>query len=471
MRFSWTHGIGLPQFQHLKSISRHLEGRINITASRGKNWKVSYQLHEPARQLAFERSPDKSRSIKWITDREFEIITTEHGEIARRRDGGTFTEVSFTVTPAYATLPKDYAPFSPFGDGSTLFHTGRFFACTDVCPDDPKWSMRVTIADRRHILLNGERQARQAAWVDSGSGRNIYIGETQPVETQDVITVLDRSLPSSIHKQLVDQLPRFMRYFSAHLGELPLKPMLFASYDASHRDGWGRQGGTLPGQVFTHFYGKNWPEQMAKPDFANDLARHFAHEAAHLYQRQIFSDDSRDAWIHEGAAEAFAALAMRASGSAAGAFVESRIETAEKNCVKHLGSRTIQEAINASDFDAAYSCGLILNLSIDAVVRRASPRSDGLFAVWRDYIGRTAGKDDVSEKDFLASLTTIGGRGLAESVRRAVRVQNPDLHELAAIARSGAAKTSGISLEQTGLQETVFFSTSGFISGPLINIA
>ena len=41
------------------------------------------------------------------------------------------------MSPTYSRLPKDYAPFSPFGDGGMLFHTGRLFACVhfDLYPD------------------------------------------------------------------------------------------------------------------------------------------------------------------------------------------------------------------------------------------------------------------------------------------------------------------------------------------------
>lgn len=405
---------------------------ISIAAARAQDWTVSYRSEKPMRQLVFARSPDDSRSAEWRTPPEFEIVSTPEGEIARRRNGRPFTKVSFHVTPAYATLPKDYAPFSPFGDGGMLFHTGRFFACADACPDDPKWPMRLSVPDKSQILLNGERKARQATWIDRDSGRNVYIGEAQPIETQELLAVLDKALPPSIREQLVDQLPRFMRHFSARLGELPAKPMLFASYDLSHAKGWGRQGGTLPGQVFTHFYGGKWPEEMSKPNFANDLAWHFGHEAAHLYQGQIFSEDSRDAWIHEGAAEAFAVLALQASEPAIGAFVASKIRKAQADCTTSLGNRSIREAIGAGDFDVAYSCGLVLNLAIDAAVRRISPESDGLYAVWRDYIARVSTKSDVSEEDFLASLASTGSRELAESVRRVTRAQAPYLEKLAA---------------------------------------
>lgn len=406
---------------------------------------MNYQFHKPVRHLDFARSPDKSRATTWAVGDEFEIVATGHGEVARRRDGGSFTEVTMLVPPVYVKLLKDYAPFSPFGDGSTLFHTGRFFACADVCQDNAEWSMKLTVDDGRHILLDGKRRTRQVSWTDSGDGRNVYVGETQPLETRHFIAVLDGALPSSIRVPLTDQLPQYMHYFAERLDELPSRLVLFASYDASHTGGRGTQGGTLPGQVFTHFYGKKYAEEMAKPNFANELAWFFAHEAAHLYQRQIFSKNLEGYWIHEGGAEAFAALAIRAGDSTANAFVDSRIEAARIKCAKSLKDRTVQEAINGDDFDAAYSCGLIINLAIDTALRRDARGTDGLYTVWRDYIARSAGKDKADEQDFLDSLARIGGIELADSVRRVVRTRSLDLDPsgpLAFLDRRQAADTS-----------------------------
>lgn len=418
---------------------------ISIKAYPDRDWEVNYQFHKPVRQLDFARSPDKSRATTWTVGDEFEIVSTGHGEVARRQDGGSFTEVTMLVPPVYVKLLKDYAPFSPFGDGSTLFHTGRFFACADVCQDNAEWSMKLTVDDGRHILLDGKRMTRQANWTDSGDGRNVYVGETQPFETQHFIAVLDGALPSSIRVPLINQLPQYMQYFAERLDELPSRLVLFASYDASYMGGRGVQGGALPGQVFTHFYGKKYAEEMAKANFANDLAWFFAHEAAHLYQRQIFSADLEGYWIHEGGAEAFAAMAIRAGHSTANAFVDSRIETARMKCAKSLKDRTVQEAINGGDFDAAYTCGLILNLAIDAALRRDAPDKDGLYAVWHDYIARSAEKDKVDEQDFLDSLARIGGIELADSVRRAVRTRSLDLDPSGPLAFLDGRQAAGTS--------------------------
>ena len=106
---------------------------ILVTALRGMQWQVRYDFAQPVDKLEFKSSPDDSRGRTWLPDQGFEIVTTDRGEVARRKDGAQFRTVRFRMSPTYSYLPKEYAPFSPFGDGGMLFHTGRFFACPDRC--------------------------------------------------------------------------------------------------------------------------------------------------------------------------------------------------------------------------------------------------------------------------------------------------------------------------------------------------
>jgi hypothetical protein len=140
-----------------------------------------------------------------------------------------------------------------------------------------------------HIIVNDKRVKGRASWIDKDDGRVVYIGATEPLATPELIAVIDGALPEAVRTQLFEQLPAFMQHFAVELDPLDERPMLFVSYDLSHPKGWGRQGGVLPGQIFIHFYGNHWREEVKQPSFANDLAWHFAHEAAHLFQRHLYA--------------------------------------------------------------------------------------------------------------------------------------------------------------------------------------
>ena len=396
---------------------------ILVTALRGMQWQVRYDFARPVDKLEFKSSPDDSRGRTWLPDQGFEIVTIDRGEVARRKDGAQFSSVRFRMSPTYSYLPKEYAPFSPFGDGGMLFHTGRFFACQDRCPDDASWSMYLWAATDDQIILDSKVVKAEAHWVDRGDGRSVYIGKNVPQQTDDFIAVLDTALPERIRSQLLTQLPEFMHLFSGKLGALPTRPMLFVSYDVSHPKGWGRQGGVLPNQVFIHFYGSKWPAEMEKPDFANDLAWHFAHESAHLYQRRT-ATTAGDDWITEGSAEAFAATALRAD---AGAYVQSAEEKARGECREQLKGRSVQDAIAAGTSDAAYSCGMLINLAVDSKVRLATKR-DGIYAVWSNYLRRPSNKGSVvSRAAYLEAVSAVGDADIAAWVQKAVAEQGANL--------------------------------------------
>lgn len=402
-----------------------LSPNIDIKPLQRGNWIVTYSLANPANQLTFHRSPDKSRSGRWVAPAGFEIINTAQGEVLRRVDQRSFDRVRLQVPAVYRDLPKDYAPFAIFGGGGTLFHTGRFFVCANVCSGDPKWRMRLQAGPSRRIIINGAVLQNSASWIDGDSGRYVYLGNQEPVSTPHFVTVIDQQLPLKVRQQLLEQLPRFMDDLAGRLGPLNERPMLFASYDPQHKPGWGRQGGTLPGQVFTHFYGGRWAGEMEKPNFANDLAWHLAHEAAHLHQRDAFRGKKEDAWIHEGAAEAMAAIVLRGQSPSAAEFAARKIRQAKVDCATSLRGRTIRSTLAAGEFSVSYSCGLILNLAIDKATQSAS-REGGLFAVWRHFIASKSG--DGAEAGYLQSVAATGGAQAAESIRRAANSTQPSLN-------------------------------------------
>lgn len=399
---------------------------VEIVAARDGAWTAEWRAPSPTSRLVFARSTDDQRVRDWTAvDPAFEIVRAgEDGEAVRRKDGRPFRTVRLRMSARYAELPKDYAPFSPFGDGGLLFHSGRFFACTGPCPDGARWPMRLDAGGRR-VLLDGREHRGVARWTDRDSGRNVYLGDASPVETPELLAVIDRALPAAIREPLKAQLPRFMRRFEGELGALPDRPMLFASYDLAHAPGWGRQGGALPGQVFVHFYGAVWPEKAAAADFAEDLAWLFAHEAAHLYQG-AGTGDTIDAWIHEGAAEALAAVALGDEGGQPARFARAETERAVTLCERDREGESMHAAVKAGRFDAAYTCGLLVNLALDRVLSKGAAPGTGLYALWRDYLARIEGGAPAGEATYLAAVAAAGGEPLAEAARRAVHDATPD---------------------------------------------
>src|SRR4030095_16619890 len=113
-------------------------------------------------------------------------------------------------------------------------------------------------------------------------------------------------------------------------------------------------------------------------------------------------------------------MALRADASA---YVQSNQEEALGKCREFLKGRSVHDAIAAGTYDAAYSCGMLINLAIDSKVRLAT-KHDGLYAVWRNYLQRASNHGNVvSTAAYLEAVSGVGDAGIAQWVQKAVADQ------------------------------------------------
>ncbi len=365
------------------SVAAAVEIDTRIQKSSDGSWSVHYELSEPVLRLQFVRQPDTSRQTRWysLTDQVVLESTDDEGFILHS-SGKLFSTAVFRLTPTYTTLPKDYAPFSPYSDGGMLFHSGRFFVCAERCDGTQnEWRISVKVPDGDNIVIDGEVRHGVAVWVDSDSGRNVYVGPSRPVIDDNVISVIDPGLPQSLKSALSVFLPQLMHYFSEHYGDLDSRPMLFASRSETTNGRYGQQGGVLPQQVFMHWYG---PELESRLE-PLDVFWFFAHEIAHLYQKDAGRTEPASAlWIHEGAAEFMASLAVRRLMPDSEAYLKMRMQKARESCIEGLAMHSLQESVNRQRFDLYYSCGLLLHAAIDRAMSHEADQSQ-FHQLWQAY--------------------------------------------------------------------------------------
>lgn len=384
-------------------------------------WSATYTLAAPAMALRFTRNPGDSRRPRWKLPEGFEIAHEDGVDLLRRRDGAAFAAVTASVPARYVMLPKEYAPFSPFTDGGLLVHTGQFHACAGRgdCPDTARWDLAVIPPEGARAIAHGVVGAR-ADFADGGDGTNVYVGAAEPLASADFVAVIDRRLPDTVRTALDRLLPPLMREFGARLVPPPRTPMLFASLDphASSDSGLHVQGGVLPGQVFMHLHSGDW-SQTTEQRVVDFLPWFFAHEAAHLFQHAgdgCAAHDPQQSWIHEGGADAFAALSVARFGGTR-EYVEKRVGQAVDLCAKglrELGDRSLNASGEAGAFDNYYQCGLLMHLAVDAEVRRASRGRRDLFDVWADFLGRVRTGAPWNQDEFVAAARRAGASGSAD---------------------------------------------------------
>jgi hypothetical protein len=404
----------------------------------GDVWRVTYTLVQPAAALRFtreDRAGNRARTWRAVDDG-FELVQVDGVETMRRVDGAAFITARFDVPPLYMPLDKDYAPFSPFGDGGLLIHTGRFHACAGACAEVPGWRFTVEPPAGRHVIHEGRVSAEAVTFEDHDSGTKLYVGAAEPVETEHVVAVIDEAFLPLARRQLESLLPRLMAFYAHALGALPSRPMLFASHDAAHPGGdYGFQGGTLPGQVFVHLYGRH--DNLDHDDFAARMNWFFAHEAAHLYQHYALASDPGQAWIHEGGAEALAAIALLRFGLLDTHGLRTRVQPALQQCAAGIGDHPLNESAANGTFANYYSCGLLMHLAVDAAARRRSDGDCDLLCVWRAFQDRVSAGEPWNQQVFLDVVATHAGRDVAAFLREAADTAQADA---AAFLQAGLRK-------------------------------
>src|SRR6185503_4914726 len=158
-----------------------------------------------------------------------------------------------------------------------------------------------------HVVVGGRVERGVAAFLDSlDDGTYAYIGTAKPIETPDVLAIVDSSMPAWLRELFDRNLPALFHEYAKRFGTaLPWKPVVLFSFDSSGT-GYSSGGGTLTGLISMVLTGSAWrtPSRTAMEQGFHLIA----HESAHLWNGQLVSNanSGRGAWMHEGSADAMA---------------------------------------------------------------------------------------------------------------------------------------------------------------------
>lgn len=413
---------------------------IRLSPDKAGYWRADYTLDHPASALRFVRPSDGRRATRVrILDPGFVWARDGEDDLIIRADGTSFDSVSITEATSYDLPGKDYLSFAQFGDGGLLIYSGRFHACAEHCPLDASGNhapFPMTIdpgaaqfRDGNRIIAHGRISDEPVSFHDIADGTKIYVGSGRIRKNAHYLSVIDEALPDIVRRDLDELFPVLMDYFAERLGPPAHTPMLFVSYNVPGRivRGSSIKGGALPQQVFMHFEGARTASFAYSRDFRPFIAWFFAHEAAHLHQfGREYQRHQADSWIHEGGAEALAALALGEIGIDPRDIAERISEKAGK-CADALSHGPLSRAHERQDFDAFYTCGLTAFLSLhDALAKTDSD----LFAFWRAFSAAVmqgapwtrdsllrAAREAGIDQETLDFLTTLTGDDAAPPTR------------------------------------------------------
>jgi hypothetical protein len=388
------------------------------------SWLVTYKTQTPVKQLTFKSSPNNSRSTRWVaTENEYAIFYQGSVEYIRRKDGGNFTHVTFILTPTYTSLPKEYAPFSPFTDGGLLFHSGRFFVCSKTCDSKiNQWGLNLRAPAAKNIIINGMVRNNEVTWQSKNEGEKVYVGPGIPLQNDHFIAVIDNGLPTKIKTYLNTYLPLLMKQYFDYFGIQQEKPMIFASYSNTEDGTYGNQGGVLPNQVFMHWYGKESNIRMDE----NNILWFFSHEIAHLYQGSAAQiTDVGNAWIHEGSAEFMASVSLEKLLPQSRDFISHKINEAKLNCLKELEGYSLVNSAKRQKFELYYTCGLIITQAIHREANKLNSKVN-IFTIWKSFQNKVKVGEAASSKSFLASVKPFVSEVFLENLQKLILPENKE---------------------------------------------
>jgi len=394
---------------------------IQLSKNSKAEWRLSYHLPQKVKQLHFIRNPNDARTKRWFSETSgMEIVFINGQEIIRHKDGKSFSQVQFKLTPTYTHLPNDYAPFMNFSDGGIAVYSGRYFVCLETCEQAiNSWSFTLNAQDNDTIISKGKLTIGSASWNDNNSGHNVYIGPQKPIESSHFHGIIDPVLPKIIVEKLNHNLPQLMDFFATKLGTIEQKPLVFASFEQRTDGSQGNQGGTLPNQVFMFWYGGDIKQRVKADYFLDSLLWFYAHEAAHFFQQGKF--DNQHAWIHEGSAELMAFLAINKIMPASQTYANLKFETSNRKCKKTRKEISLATATENGQFQMHYECGLIMLKALHEDLIINDTKSDGIYELWRLYLSAIEEGNPASIDTFLNQIKKLLGNERASQIEDYVK--------------------------------------------------
>lgn len=403
--------------------------RTIIERDAANNWKVTYVSSSLIEKLVFNSSPDDSRIRRWKPlDDNISISMVDGVETIQHLNAERFKNASFSLTPTYVSLPKEYAPFSPFSDGGMVLYSGRFFVCPDRCVSTGlSFKFQLVSEKQDNIIVNGQVRKGKASWIDQMEGQKVYVGSAVPIESDDIYAIVDKGLPESLINALNQQIPSLMSSFAERFGKPKTKPTLFVSHHSeAHEGGYGSQGGVLPNQVFMHWYG----EDSVKSINTYRTNWFITHEIAHLYQGKGFTPtQNKDHWLSEGHAEYMAYLSLYNAGDMSRQYADETFEKNKQKCIEASVEESFGERIGRGEYRVLYQCGMLIWQSLDSELKRLSSTKtvDDLWTLYQEVVTKTG---DASIESFLEAVRPFVSDSTYQSIEKIQAAKSRDFEML-----------------------------------------
>ncbi|SNY53844.1 hypothetical protein SAMN06297280_2471 [Arsukibacterium tuosuense] len=390
-------------------------------------WQVNYVLPIAVDHVAFSRNSNFDRRnlyhfdpAKFVWDKAGDVL------LIRSIDGSKFTSLELSFNSYYDFIQKDYTHNIKYTDGSTLLYTNHLTLGANIIEDKAISPIGASFSGTRfhfyapnqNIIFLGQSYQDQAQWVLDNDGTYIYFGNITPIETDNMLAIVDPDLPKWVWHHTQQYFPKLFDYYQQKTGQpLDFKPVVFFNYDQLDGDYSNYSGGTLDGLVQLTINGKRWNQENNEQ--FNTLFHFLAHEVAHFWNGEMFAfEEQNHAWMHEGGADAFANFAMLEFGLIDNAQMLLRFEEAANNCVLNKGAESLEQSAKLWRYRNYYNCGAAMALASHLAIQAKSP-DKSVFNLWQGMFKANAASRSYNQQDYFDQLSLLtGSKTLAKALAR-----------------------------------------------------
>jgi hypothetical protein len=393
----------LPLTSMTSMTSTAAQSSVSLERLASGTWRATYHLAAPTPALRFERTASFFRERVWtVVTPGYQLGRDGDRQVVRVASGVTpQREIVFEFPEYTEPLPKEYELFLPFTGGAVAVYTGHFYAkpIVDSTAAATVRTIDVTPLKGMKAVVRGRVVSGRVTFSDSiGDGTYIYLGNTTPIETLDVLAIVDPGMPPWLKTLFNDDLPRLFAAYRERFGyPLPSKPVVLFSFGDADKPGLSSGGGVLTGLVNMTFTGADWLQQT--PARTEQAVALIAHESAHLWNAHLVAnaDQAAGSWMHEGSADAFATEMLYGLGVIDSARYRARREDAINQCATAVASGPVATAGSRNAIREIYDCGFVLTMWTAAAVHRANSAANG-FTFWHDLIASASANGGIYDR-------------------------------------------------------------------------
>ncbi|MBT8472385.1 MAG: hypothetical protein KJN99_07255 [Marinicaulis sp.] len=402
------------------SIISESDIRVSVEQQDGGVVRLTYDIGRARRQLIFGELDAGHRERRWkIETPGVKLVRLADGDRIHRITGERFNTVTLTAAPDLIRIPKNYQPLSRYGDGGVMFFTGHFWPVT-TRGGRVNTTFSFTPADGSKVVAFGKREDRLTDWRSPlAHPAFVYMGPLEPVETPDVMAVVDPDAPAWIEQEFYELTPKAFAHLADIFGfTLLTKPNLFLAAPLGPDESrLSYSGDALPAQFQITLEGRAWQKKTGQT--VRLFRRSTIHEAVHLWQAvtRPTAEDVAE-WIHEGAAEAIAAEVMTSLDLWTKKAHDKNFSNAQETCARELEKGSLDEAEERGDYRALYACGHVIAVAV------AYADGSSTAAFWNEFVQRGMARDGYTEEMFYDLVEErTGDRPFTERLRLFVTTQ------------------------------------------------